>query len=234
MDLIPSLGRFHMLWSSEEACRPQLLSLCSRARGAATTSPTCHSCRSLSAIELVLHNKKGQGEACTPERESSCRSPRLEKSPHGKEDPAQPKQTIKNFKKSCKLRQTRYGSHIHFSDSVFLRPFAIRKPNYANYCKLPILQSANTRTEMFLKINFTGFLYFPFFWKPVPISTFYFMSPSYFPLPSGVDSYWLQLPPNTLSYGAKPSSEEKKNCSSYANKLLPGLILIRQFFLEPL
>ena len=163
MDLIPSLGRFHMLWSSEEACRPQLLSLCSRARGAATTSPTCHSCRSLSAIELVLHNKKGQGEACTPERESSCRSPRLEKSPHGKEDPAQPKQTIKNFKKSCKLRQTRYGSHIHFSDSVFLRPFAIRKPNYANYCKLPILQSANTRTEMFLKINFTGFLYFPFF-----------------------------------------------------------------------
>ena len=174
-----------MLWSSEEACRPQLLSLCSGAWELQLRAPHATAAEAWVPQSVCSKTRKPlQGEAWAPERERSCRSPRLEKSSHGKEDPAQPKQTNTNFKKSCKLRQTRYGSHIHFSDSAFLRPFAIRKPNYANYCKLPILQSANTRTEMLLKKNFTGFLYFPFFsWKPVPISTFYFMSPSYFPLP---------------------------------------------------
>lgn len=80
-----------------------------------------------------------QGEACAPELAGSCHLPRLEESPHGKEDQAQPKETNKYFIKSHKLSKTRCGSHIHFSDSTFLRLFAIRKTNYANYCKLPIL-----------------------------------------------------------------------------------------------
>ena len=90
-DLIAGLGRFHMLWSSEGACRPQLVSLCSRSRElqllaphATATEPECP------RAGAPQQEKPLQGEASAPELESRCRSPGPEKRPHGK-DPAQTK-----------------------------------------------------------------------------------------------------------------------------------------------
>ena len=65
------------------------------------------------------------------------------------------------------------------------------------------------------------------------------------PLPSSlciveVDSYWLQLPPNTLSYGAKPSSEVgKKKLFTLCKQIISRLdfnqtVLSRTLVMRPL
>ena len=87
---IPDPERSHVP-QSNSAPAPQLLSDCSGARkhnyGALVpqllkpTHPGVHA---------LQHEKPSQWQACTPQLESSPRSPQLEKSPHSNKDPLQP------------------------------------------------------------------------------------------------------------------------------------------------
>ena len=89
---IPGLGRCHMLEQLSLHETVQLLNLCSKSLGAATTEPPCHNYRSLWALQPMLHKRRHRNK-----KPMHCNygyprlSPQLEKSPCNNEAPAQPK-----------------------------------------------------------------------------------------------------------------------------------------------
>ena len=90
MGSIPDPGRSHVP-RSMQARAPQLLSLRSRAQALQLLSHVPQMPKPASPRGRALQREKPPQRALAPQLESSLHSPQLEESPHGTEDPAQPK-----------------------------------------------------------------------------------------------------------------------------------------------